>query len=378
MEITGIICEYNPFHLGHAKQIRKIRQDSDSGIVCLMSGNFVQRGEPAIVDKSLRAEAAVNCGADLVLEMPITASLSSAEGFAAKSVEILGKFCHKLSFGAEHPDRDGLMATAKALLSDEFSRHLRDALDTGISFPAARQKALETMGADSTSLICPNDILAVEYCKAILAQGVAMKPAPIQREGNYHADAPDGENPSATSLRKMLLEGKSVSPYLPQEAGNIFEGANLHALSYGERAVLSKLRTMTEEEFSRVPYGSEGLWRKLMHASRSCATLEELFAAVKSKRYTYTRIARMVLCAFLDIDTRLLEEPVPYVRVLAFNEKGREILKIARQRGEFINAGQKTELPYQILENRCGDLYGLFARNPEAPGAEGRRRVISL
>ncbi len=378
MEITGIICEYNPLHRGHGKQIASIRQQNDTGIVCLMSGHFVQRGEPAIFDKSLRAEAAVRCGADLVLEMPVTASLSSAEGFAAKSVEILGPFCHRLSFGAEHPDAAAMMDTAKALLSPAFSEYLRNALDTGISFPAARQKALEEMGAGSHLLQSPNDILAVEYCKAILAQNSSMVPAPIYRGGDYHADTPDTENPSATSLRQMLAQGKDISHYLPVETTHLYDSAATHSIAYAERAILGKLRTMTDEEFACVPYGSEGLWRKLMHAARSCASLEELFATVKSKRYTYTRISRMVMCAFLGITQEILDTPVPYVRVLAFNEKGREIMKIARNTGTFINAGQKVDDPYYDLENRCGDLYGLFSSTPEAPGAEGRRRVISL
>ena len=378
MEITGIICEYNPFHRGHGKQIKALRENSDTGIVCLMSGNFVQRGEPAIFDKSLRAEAAIRCGADLVLEMPVTTSLSSAEGFAAKSVEMLGKFCNRLSFGAEHPDKYAFMATAKALLSPAFSEHLRSALDTGISFPAARQKALEEMGAGSHLLQSPNDILAVEYCKAILAQNSAITPSPIYRGGDYHADTPDEENPSATSLRQMIAAGKDISLYLPEEITELYHGAVRHHLSYAERAVLGKLRTMTDEEFSKVPYGSEGLWRKLMHAARSCASLEEVFASVKSKRYTYTRISRMVMCAFLGITEDMLNTPAPYIRVLAFNEKGREILKIARQTGEFINAGQSVDCTHQALENRCGDLYGLFSPAPEAPGVESRRRVINM
>ena len=378
MEITGIICEYNPLHLGHKKQLNLIRAEKDTGIVCLMSGNFVQRGEPAIFDKSLRAKAAVLAGADLVLEMPITASLFSAEGFAEKSVEILGRFCNYLSFGAETPDKAALIRAAEALNHPDFSEKLKEALCTGISFPAARQKVLEDLDVEGSILQNPNNILATEYCKAILKLGCTMEPAPIFRGGDYHAELPDPENPSATSLRQMLLEGKDISSYLPTEIGDLFHNAHLHTLSFGERAILSKLRTMTGEEFSRVPFGSEGLWRKLMHAARSCATLPELMATVKSKRYTYTRISRMVMCAFLGITEADLAVSAPYVRVLAFNQKGREILKQARQTGIFLNAGEKADDPWQELEYRCGDLYGLFSQEPEAPGAESRRRVISL
>ena len=206
MEITGIICEYNPLHLGHKKQLDHIRKTigPDCGIVCLMSGNFVQRGAPAIIDKMRRAEAAVRCGADLVLELPVTCSLSSAEGFAAGGVEILSGFCDFLCFGAETAHSAALMATARALLAPEFPQMLRQQLDKGLSFPAARQSALEAMGLDASLLRTPNNILAIEYCKAILSQGTALKPMVIHRPGSYHDTAPDPENPSATALRLLM------------------------------------------------------------------------------------------------------------------------------------------------------------------------------
>lgn len=377
MKIVGIICEYNPLHLGHKKQLDAIRAENpDCGIVCLMSGNYVQRGEPAIFDKSLRAEAAIRSGADLVLEMPVTASLSSAEGFGAKGVEILGGFCDALSFGAEHPDKDALIETAKVLLSEQFSPALRSALETGISFPAARQKALEALGANPSLICSPNDILAVEYCKAILAQESHMAPAPIPRLGDYHAETPDRENPSATFLRKAILEGGGWQAYVPKDSILVFKGAHTHTVQNAERAILGKLRSMTDEEFEALPYGSEGLWRKLMHAARKCATLEEVFEATKSKRYTRTRLNRMVLCAFLGITEEVLNAAAPYTRVLALNETGRQILKKARMTGCFLNAGEKSDLPYQQLENRCGDLYGLFSDTAEAPGSEQNRRIL--
>ena len=206
MGITGIICEYNPFHLGHKKQFDIIRRDrgENQGIVCLMSGNFVQRGHPAIVDKSLRAKAAVLCGADLVLELPVTAALSSAEGFAARGVEILSPFCDELCFGAESEDSRSLMEIARALLDEGFGPLLRLELEKGLSFPAARQAALEKMGLDGNLVTRPNNILAVEYCKAILAQGSKMKPFPILRQGDYHDTGIDEENPSATAVRGWM------------------------------------------------------------------------------------------------------------------------------------------------------------------------------
>ena len=378
MKIVGIICEYNPLHLGHQKQFRRIREtfDEDTAIVCLMSGNFVQRGAPAIVDKAVRAKAAVLSGADLVLELPVTYALSSAEGFAAGGVSILGGFCDYLCFGSETGDAAGLLDTAKALLSEEFAPRLREELEKGLSFPAARAAALEKMGLDGGILAKPNDILATEYCKAILAQGCAMEPMPICREGSYHAETPDPENPSATAVRKLMVSSGTWEDFVPQVTTDLLREATLHSIAAGERAVLSKLRTMKDEEFEALPYGSEGLWRKFMHACRSERTLEKILAATKSKRYTRTRLDRMVMCAFLGITKEALEEKAPYCRVLGFNDVGRGVLKQAKQFGWFVNAGETVEHPYWQLEKRCGDLYGLFVEGvPEAPGAEETYRV---
>ena len=379
MTVTGIICEYNPFHRGHKKQLDTLRRlrGSDSGIVCLMSGHFVQRGAPAIVDKTLRARAAVLCGADLVLELPVTAALSSAEGFAARGVSILSRFCDELCFGAESPDAVPLLRTAEALLSPAFRESLRMQLDKGLSFPAARQSALEAMGSSGALLTDPNNILAVEYCKAILDQNSAMKPLPILREGSYHDPEAHPENPSATSLRQLMIKGLHWDSFVPPEAADCFVGATLHTLAAGERAILGKLRTMTDAEFEALPYGSEGLWRKLMHESRRQATLEDILTAVKSKRYTRTRLDRMVMCAFLGITDAMLTERQPYVRVLALNDRGREILKKARESGHFPNIGEHVDSPWQVLEDRCGSLYGLFAEStPEAPDSESKRRIF--
>ena len=376
MKTVGVICEYNPFHLGHKKQLDMIRTaDPDCAIVCLMSGNFVQRGAPAIFDRSLRAKAAVLCGADLVLELPVTVSLSSAEGFAAGGVSILSSFCDELCFGSETADTAFLMNTARALLSDTFPPALRIHLDQGKSFPAARSAALGDLGLSGELLSTPNNILAVEYCKAILSQNSPMRPFPILRQGNYHDTAPDAENPSATALRQLITGRHDWKSYIPAAAHAVFDGAATHSLIAGERAILTRLRTMTDAEFEALPYGSEGLWRKLMHACHSCATVEEIATATKSKRYTRTRIDRMILCAFLGLTAADLDATPPYTRVLALNDRGREILKKARVHGLFPNLGERQDHPGQQLENRCDALYGLFAT--AAPEPPERKAIVN-
>lgn len=378
MNVTGIICEYNPMHRGHKKQLDIIKRQfgEESGIVCIMSGNFVQRGAPAILDKGLRAKAAVLSGADVVLELPVTAALSSAEGFAAEGVRLLAPFCDYLCFGAETADGASLLRTAETLLSPAFSPALRTQLDKGLSFPAARQAALEGLGIDGGLLTSPNNILAVEYCKAILSQNAAMKPFPILRKGSYHDTMADPENPSATAVRALMVQSGSWLDFVPEEAQIVFKNGVLHTKRAGERAMLARLRTMTEEEFEAVPFGSEGLWRKLMHAARQKATVTEIACAVKSKRYTRSRIDRMMMCAFLGLTQEQMDSPAPYARVLALNDKGREILKNARKHGLYPNIGEKIDDPYQEIENRCGDLYALFAEDaPEPPGLEDKRRI---
>ena len=374
MRTVGVICEYNPLHRGHEKQLRLIRQLGGQGIVCLMSGNYVQRGAPAILDKSLRAEAAIRCGADLVLELPVTAALSSAEGFAREGVRLLGSFCDELCFGAETAHASTLTETAAALLSEGFSPLLREQLDKGLSFPAARSAALAGMGLDAAILGTPNNILGVEYCKAILSQGCSMKPMVIHRQGDYHSQEPDPENPSATAVRQRMTAGLPWEAFVPDAARTLFRGATVHTLAAGEKAVLAKLRTMTDEEFEALPYGSEGLWRKLMQVSRHQARLEDIAGAVKSKRYTRTRIDRMILCAFLGLTAETLDTPAPYARVLAFNHRGREILKQARTFGSYPNTGEKLMHPYEAIEQRADTLYSLFAPTPEPPDT-GKRRV---
>ena len=424
MRSIGIICEYNPFHNGHARQLRLAREaiGEDCALVCLMSGNYVQRGEPAIFPKALRAEAALRCGADLVLELPLTAALSSAEGFAAGGVSIMTALgCDYLCYGTESDDNYLIMSTAKANLDPAFDALLRAELATGCSYPAARQKAIERLGAGA-GLCSPNDILAVEYCKAILKQGSPLRPLSVRRTGAYHAETLDPEAPSATALRASLeiarrgghwppAQGtgiqcghsarseESASPVanasawrsaVPACLRDLYASAPVHTMGQGERAVLAILRTLPDAAFEALPFGAEGLWSKFMKNCRSRASVEEIIEATKSKRYTRTRIQRMLLCAFLGLTAADLEWRPPYVRVLGFNDTGRAALREMKQRLEardpaepaltLINAGETPPDPAcYALETRAADLYSLFsADGPRPAGEEASQRVRYL
>ena len=378
MEAIGIICEYNPFHLGHARQFQLIRDrfGPDAAIVCLMSGQYVQRGEPAVFPRMDRAKAALECGADLVLEMPVPGSLSSAEGFARAGVRLLSPICQYLCFGTESGDTHALISTAQALLSSRFSEQLRLALASGISFPAARQAALERLGHSGALLTKPNDILGVEYCKAILEQNSPLVPFPIHRTGDYHAKTPDPENPSATALRSAIHSGRPWTQYIPIDAQKHLAASPVYTLSAGERAILYRLRTMSDTDFEALPYGSEGLWRRFMHAARREASLEEILSTVKTKRYTRTRLNRMATCAFLGITATDLQTPAPYARILGFRSKGREVLKSAKATGLYRNLGENDGSLYCEKEQQWGNLYQLFrVDGPGKPGESQGDRV---
>ena len=403
METVGIICEYNPFHNGHLRQLRLARERAgeDCAVVCLMSGNYVQRGEPAIFPKSLRAEAALRCGADLVLELPLTVALSSAEGFASGGVAILSRLgCDCLCFGMESETLEDIMSTARANLDPAFDALLRAELATGCSYPAARQRALDRLAeADdpigprsenrhADVLSNPNDILAVEYCKALLRQRSPMQPLPITRPNTCHSSVLDPEAPSATALRASLtafpLKGKALAEpsvewrtAVPPEVTDLYASARVHTMQAGERAVLALLRTLPDGAYRALPFGSEGLWSKLMKNARSLSSVAEIIDATKSKRYTRSRIQRMLLCALLGLTAADLEREPPYVRVLAFNDRGREALRAMKPRFPLVNAGETPpDSSYYALETRAADLYSLFSHDgPRPAGEEARLRV---
>lgn len=367
--VAAIICEYNPLHLGHARQWEAVRRHlgEDAAILCLMSGNFVQRGAPAVFRKDLRARAAVESGADLVLELPLTCALRSAEGFAAGGVEILEKLqsVDALCFGSETGDAAALWEAAALLDAPDFPAALRRELDTGRPFAAARAAAFEELGGDAEILRRPNDILAVEYCKALRRLGSSIRPLAVHRPGDYHAAEIDAETPSSSALRRQIEAGEDWEAFVPPPAFAALRGAPPRSLAWGERAVLARLRTLPDAAFEALPGGGEGLWRKLRRACREEDSLASVMQAVKSKRYAYTRIARMVLCAFLGLTEADLTASPPYVRALAFSPRGQALLRRLRRESQIpvVNAGEPPpDGAYFALERRAAMLYPLFAR----------------
>lgn len=336
MKIGGIVTEYNPFHKGHAYQVQKIRElyGNDTAIVCVMSGDFVQRGEPAIFSKYARAEAAVRCGADLVIELPVAYSVASAERFAAGAVRILGRLgiVDYLVFGSESEDCAAIEKTAKLLLTDEFHHKVKEILETGCSYPTARSAAIREMndGVDVTTN--PNDNLGVEYVKAIKQYGFSMQPVPIKRVGAMHDMVYDGELKSGSEIRSLLRDDFCVQDYVPAEANEIYSresemGRGPVTIKKLETALLSRLRMIPLSVFRDLPDAVEGLENRLHSSCRTEARLGDIYDTVKSKRYTHARIRRMVMNAALGITKQDYLEDNFYARVLALNECGGRILR---------------------------------------------------
>ncbi len=387
MTAAGIICELNPLHSGHAYLMARLRQQGADAIVCAMSGNFVQRGEPALVNKLSRGEMALACGADLVLELPTPWAMATAETFARGGVQLLAMAgCTHIAFGSECGDAALLQRTADALLAPELGEAVRRELAAGVTYAAARQRAVQArLGGDAAVLRQPNDTLAVEYLKACRQQKIDITPILIQRVGAAHDGAPEAGYASATHIRQLVREGsvEEACAYMPEAAAEILrrelaagrtaDGRNV------ERAILAGLRQMSEEDFAAYDGGGEGLYHRVYDAVRRCTTMEELLAAVKTKRYTAARLRRLVLSAWLGLPEAPAD--MPYARVLAANGTGRALLRQMKQAerpvltkaADVAVLGPAAETLFR-REAACTDLYTLSyaALRQSVPGSDWR------
>lgn len=385
MRTIGVIAEYNPFHSGHHHQLTELRRvfGPDCTLVCAMSGNWVQRGEPALTDKWSRAAMALAGGADLVLELPTLWAASSAETFAQGGVALLEQtgVVDTLCFGSEAGTLSPLQAAAQCLQSEAWREGLRRYLDLGLSFPAARQKAAEDLiGPSAQCLREPNNNLGIEYLKAMETLGSSMTPYTIPRKGAAHDDGETGKGPhvSASYLRSRILQEdpEPLTPYLREE-DEVDLRLDPASLTFCTRGVLAKLRSMEENDFAQLPDSGEGLANKLCAAARQATSLEELYALAKSKRYTHARIRRMVLWAFLGLQESQRPKALPYLRVLGFSPRGQRVLREMKSAARLpvvvkpAHAAKLEEEARRVfqLEARCTALYNLCRRYfGEEPG----------
>lgn len=344
--VLGIIAEYNPFHNGHMYHLQKAKEQSGAQYcICVMSGNFVQRGNTSIVNKWKKAEMALLNGVDLVIELPTIYSVASAEGFSLGAIKLLNnlKIVDAISFGTETSDFAALN-NISSIVNEEPMKYksiLNSELKKGLSFPKARENALMLYLNDNKRydniLNTSNNILAIEYLKALKKIKSTIQPIPVKREKVYYNDnVIVDEFASATAIRKLLKdeEFSEIRKVVPKSTYQILEketelGNVVLDLSRYEKEIIYNLRRMTVSEIAELPDVNEGLEHSLKNAANYSNDITNLINIVKTKRYTVTRIQRILICALLGITKRdvvMAKKTEPYIRVLGFNEKGKELI----------------------------------------------------
>ena len=392
MKICGIVAEYNPFHNGHKYHIDKTKElYGATHIVAVMSGNFTQRGDAALFDKYERARLALNNGVDLVIELPVAYALASAEQFAWGAVSLLNALgcVEMISFGSECGDVSLLEETAGAVIfaqqHEDFFMYMR----SGDSYPAALQKTIEKYYEEDIidALTAPNNTLAVEYLKALSEYGSSIKPVTIRRVGAGHDSADtEGCYASASRIRKGILNGEDMSGFMPELPEGLSENAadccaDIRRL---ETAILAKLRSMSSDELEKAPNVLMGLEHRIYKAVRVSTSLAELYALIKTKRYTMSRIRRIVIAEFLGIKKTDLKNPPPYVHILGMNSRGKEILSAAEctlpadaSLRALSDTGNKARR-CASLEAAAGDMYALAFEKRRVCGLDYTAKPVIL
>ena len=397
MKTAVITAEYNPFHKGHRWQLEQVRAAGASHVAVVMSPDFTQRGTPAIFPKRLRAQAALQNGADLVLELPVCYALAGAQRFAFGAVQLAAAMgcVDLLAFGAEDADLVQLRQACTALQQEEVNQTIRQLLPSGITFAKARERAVAAVYGEETALLLqkPNNILAIEYlCQLEKLPDAHIQPLALGRIGNTHDGEPVGEFASASFLRGLMLEGRweQAQQYLPQNVWQLYRQAQQDGqfadLQLGERAVLSALRRMEQKEMAQLADLSEGLENRLYRASREACSLEQLYAAVKSKRYPLARVRRLVMNAFLQLPAQMQMLPPPYLRVLGMNERGKQILSAMKRTASLpvstslMKLARSTQAARQWaqVEAAACDQYSIFCQQMQASGSDWSLPFVSL
>ncbi|BDR86495.1 nucleotidyltransferase [Clostridium tetani] len=355
MNITGVIVEYNPFHNGHLYHLNKTKEITDcDGIVAVMSGHFVQRGSPALLDKWTRAKLALLNGVDLVLELPTIYSTSSAEFFAYGATSLLDgiNIVNNLCFGSELGNIDIILKTSKILQEEplSFKEDLKNFIDKGISFPNAREKALinfmrkEKNSFDFNNVLClSNNILALEYCKNLFKINSNIKPFTVKRQGSHYNCLHLRDNlSSATAIREYIGNNENLDNLVksvPETVLNMLKNFQNEQCKFPfEEDMFTYIKHKyfsNTGSIENLPDVSEGIHNRIYRALDTCNTLKEAMNMIKTKRYTYTRIKRILCHYFIGMDMinsdELRRKPCPYARILGFNRKGQDILKLIKK-----------------------------------------------
>lgn len=405
--ILGIVSEYNPFHNGHIHHLEVSKQLTKTDFtVAVMSGNFVQRGDTALVDKWTRTEMALKSGIDLVIELPTVYALSSAENFADGAVKILNSLgvVDYISFGSEIGEITPLLEVANILYKEpkEFSSLITTQLRSGLSYPKAREIALSQFFGSSkkySSIVSnPNNILGVEYLKSLKKHKSHIRPLTIKRDyADYNSTQEKNGIASATAIRTMIQNKKNVHKVIPYETYELLEkcieeGKVVPSLSVFEKEIIYTLRKMPLSEVAELPDVSEGLENKIKAAANNCNTLDELIANIKSKRYTQSRIQRILLYALLNItqkDINQSKRVIPYIRVLGFNKHGKRIisaiatanpkLKIIVSVKKFLENSSDNVLKNMISKDILAtNIYTLAYKNDSIANLDFTHKVVEV
>lgn len=393
MKICGVIAEYNPFHNGHKYHLDSVKTDFDA-CVTVMSGNYVERSETAVFSKRYRTMTAFKNGADLVIELPLCYSAASAEKFAFGGVYLLNALgcVDSISFGSECGDISQLIAAASAVNSPLTDGQIQFFLKSGMSYPAAREKAVETLfGKDVSSVLSdPNNILGIEYIKALNKLNSNIIPVTLLRSGEGH-NSKNIENDiiSASAVRELIKNEKDISHFVPESTLKIIENAE-----YDKRfpsdfnklstAIIASLRQKSSRDFSDIPDVSEGIENRILSSAKTAVNLDELYMNAKTKRYTHSRIRRIVLFSFLGITYEYYNLLPQYIKVLGFNDTGRQILKKMSETAALpivMSASDIKKLSVQAqkqfsLECRSTDIFNMTLPEIVQSGTEMTDNIV--
>ena len=395
MKTVGIICECNPYHGGHEYLMKCARESGADAIVCVMSGNFVQRGEAAVLSPHARAEILVRSGADAVLELPFPYAASSAEFFGRAGVEILERLCvGEIWFGSETGDLAPLWRYAEVAESAAFQAAYAEAAE-GDGGTASTYFALLSKMANDANAVCePNDILAISYLRAVRNLNAKIRPVTIKREGSGYSEKElvMGAFPSATALRQAWEKNEieAIMPYLPGVCGEVSrrEGKAKTApatLKNAEALVLGMLALTPAKELEAYAGLCGGLAGRICESAKKAATIEEFWSHCATKKYPDARIRRGVLAALLRVREEDQRTPVSYVRLLAANDTGRAFLSAARRISDLPVVTRQTDLPqtpaaeHQFeLESASAILYSKCLPRASAAEEQLRRPPVIL
>lgn len=421
-KVLGIIAEYNPFHNGHLYHLETSKKLTDADYtVAIISGNFTQRGSTSIVDKWSKTKMALKNGIDLVIELPVLYSISSAENFADGAIKILNSLgiVNYLSFGSETSDISVLSNIANILCSEheEYKNLLSIELSKGLSFPKARENALLDYIKNSDDIVpenriidfemyskvlsSPNNILGIEYLKALKKYKSSIKPVCISRfKAEYNSSNFSENIASATAIRELIKNKNfdTIKTVIPLESSSVLmdcinSGCVVPNLNRFEKEIIYTLRKMSIEEIANIPDVSEGLEFSIKKAANSCNNINEFLDIVKSKRYTITRLQRILLYALLSIskENMQLSKKVekPYIRVLGFNDNGKKLvseiatknpeLKLITSVKKFVDSNSNKDL--QIIFDKdvlATDMYSLAFENNSLANLDFKNSVITF